>query len=97
MKGPRLPALNITSFDIDDYLVNYVDAMTGFIVNGTLPVNADHYLHLPDWRIRVHRRAPRSQVYLGVAEKPAAFSAAAKYCLGLNGNYHYLALRRTMG
>lgn len=37
--GPRTPALNITGFSSDDYYVNYVDAVTGFLINGTLPVN----------------------------------------------------------
>jgi alkaline phosphatase len=37
--GPRKPAINITGFDNEDFFVNYVDAVTGFIVNGTLPVN----------------------------------------------------------
>jgi alkaline phosphatase len=36
--GPRLPAINITGFDNEDFYVNYVDAVTGFIYNGTLPV-----------------------------------------------------------
>lgn len=43
-KGPRLPALNITGFDNEDFFVNYVDAVTGFIVNGTLPVSVSHFL-----------------------------------------------------
>jgi hypothetical protein len=37
--GPRVPAINITGFDEEDFFVNYVDAVTGFIVNGTLPVS----------------------------------------------------------
>lgn len=37
--GPRLPALNITGFSSNDYYVNYVDAVTGFLINGTLPVS----------------------------------------------------------
>lgn len=36
--GPRVPALNVTGFDSNDYYVNYVDAVTGFVINGTLPV-----------------------------------------------------------
>ena len=37
--GPRIPALNISGFDNEDFFVNYVDAVTWFIVNGTLPVS----------------------------------------------------------
>lgn len=39
--GPRLPALNITGFSNEDFYVNYVDAVTGFLINGTLPVSLD--------------------------------------------------------
>lgn len=38
-KGPRVPAINITGFSSTDFYVNYVDAVTGFVINGTLPVN----------------------------------------------------------
>ena len=41
-KGPRVPAINITGFDNEDFFVNYVDAVTGFIVNGTLPVTVSY-------------------------------------------------------
>lgn len=37
--GPRTPALNITGFSEEDFYVNYVDAVTGFVINGTLPVS----------------------------------------------------------
>ena len=36
--GPRVPASNVTGFDEDDYYVDYKDAVTGFVINGTLPV-----------------------------------------------------------
>ncbi|KAL8871836.1 MAG: hypothetical protein Q9174_002416, partial [Haloplaca sp. 1 TL-2023] len=42
--GPRRPAINTTE-DEDNYIVNYKDAVTGFIVNGTLPVAADQGVH----------------------------------------------------
>ena len=42
--GPRLPASNVTGFEEDDYYVDYKDAVTGFVVNGTLPVTVS----LPD-------------------------------------------------
>ncbi|KAL8957796.1 MAG: hypothetical protein Q9183_005965, partial [Haloplaca sp. 2 TL-2023] len=37
--GPRIPAIN-TTVERDNYIVNYKDAVTGFVVNGTLPVAA---------------------------------------------------------
>lgn len=33
-KGPRIPALNVTGFSSNDYYVNYIDAVTGFMING---------------------------------------------------------------
>lgn len=42
--GPRRPAMNTTE-DEDDYIVNYKDAVTGFVVNGTLPVENDQGVH----------------------------------------------------
>ncbi|RMZ86321.1 hypothetical protein DV736_g6455, partial [Chaetothyriales sp. CBS 134916] len=35
--GPRKPAINITGFDEEHFYVNYKDAVTGFLINGTLP------------------------------------------------------------
>lgn len=43
--GPRVPAVNITGFPANDYYVNYKDAVTGFVVNGTLPVSDDQGVH----------------------------------------------------
>lgn len=43
--GPRAPAVNVTGFPANDYFVNYKDAVSGFIVNGTLPVDADQGVH----------------------------------------------------
>ena len=45
--GPRVPAINITGFDNEDFFVNYVDAVTGFIVNGTLPVSVSSTWQFP--------------------------------------------------
>ncbi|KAI4119698.1 MAG: hypothetical protein LQ338_007243, partial [Usnochroma carphineum] len=42
--GPRIPAVN-TSAAEDNYIVNYKDAVTGFLVNGTLPVNNGQGVH----------------------------------------------------
>lgn len=43
--GPRVPAINITGFPKDDYFVNYKDAVSGFIVNGTLSIENDQGVH----------------------------------------------------
>lgn len=42
--GPRVPATNTTA-DQNDYIVNYKDAVTGFLVNGTLPVDNSQGVH----------------------------------------------------
>ena len=44
--GPRVPAINITGFPVMDYYVSYKDAVTGFLINGTLPVSADQGVHV---------------------------------------------------
>lgn len=43
--GPRLPATNITGRPSNDYYVNYKDAVTGFVINGTLPTNEAQGVH----------------------------------------------------
>lgn len=43
--GPRVPAVNVTGLPPNDYYVNYKDAVTGFVVNGTLPVSDDQGVH----------------------------------------------------
>ncbi|KAL9592862.1 MAG: hypothetical protein Q9219_007716, partial [cf. Caloplaca sp. 3 TL-2023] len=42
--GPREPATNTTEEE-DDYVANPEDAVTGFLVNGTLPVSNDQGVH----------------------------------------------------
>lgn len=42
--GPRLPAIAAAEGK-SDYVVNYKDAVTGFVINGTLPVGADQGVH----------------------------------------------------
>ncbi|KAK5270044.1 hypothetical protein LTR99_008489 [Exophiala xenobiotica] len=80
--GPRLPALNITGFDNDDYYVNYVDAVTGFVVNGTLPVSADQGVHsLTD--VPVFTRGPCQEKFGGVFGNTDIFFGMAD-CLGLS-------------
>ncbi|KIX09312.1 uncharacterized protein Z518_00391 [Rhinocladiella mackenziei CBS 650.93] len=80
--GPRLPALNITGFDEEDFYVNYVDAVTGFIVNGTLPVEADQGVHsLTD--VPVFTRGPCTDLFGGVYGNIDIFFGMAE-CLGLS-------------
>ncbi|RMZ84081.1 hypothetical protein DV737_g1251, partial [Chaetothyriales sp. CBS 132003] len=62
--GPRTPAINITGFDEDDFYVNYKDAVTGFLINGTLPVSADQGVHsLTD--VPVFAQGPRASTKMG--------------------------------
>lgn len=42
--GPRVPATNTTAQQ-NDYIVNYKDAVTGFLINGTLPVENSQGVH----------------------------------------------------
>ncbi len=43
--GPRVPAINVTGKPRDDYYVNYKDAVTGFVSNGTLPTDLNQGVH----------------------------------------------------
>jgi len=80
--GPRVPAINVTGFDNDDYYVNYVDAVTGFIVNGTLPVSADQGVHsLTD--VPVFAQGPCQNNFGGVYGNIDIFYGMAA-CLGLS-------------
>lgn len=80
--GPRVPALNITGFDDEDFYVNYVDAVTGFIVNGTLPVAADQGVHsLTD--VPVFAQGPCQMDFVGVYNSIDVFYKMAA-CLGLS-------------
>lgn len=79
--GPRKPAINITGFDNDDYYVNYVDAVTGFLINGTLPVEADQGVHsLTD--VPVFAQGPCQELFSGVYNNIDIFFNIAE-CLGL--------------
>lgn len=63
--GPRRPATNITGFPSDDYYVDYVDSVTGFIVNGTLPTDQAQGVHsLTD--VPVFARGPCQELFGGV-------------------------------
>jgi hypothetical protein len=62
--GPRLPTVNVTGFPSDDFYVNYKDAVTGFVVNGTLPVEADQGVHsLTD--VPVFAMGPCQELFAG--------------------------------
>ncbi|ETN44615.1 uncharacterized protein HMPREF1541_10285 [Cyphellophora europaea CBS 101466] len=79
--GPRRPAINVTGFDEEDFYVNYVDAVTGFIVNGTLPVDADQGVHsLTD--VPVFAQGPCQELFGGVYNNIDIFFGMAE-CLGL--------------
>lgn len=79
--GPRVPAINITGFPKDDNYVNYKDAVSGFIVNGTLPVEADQGVHsLTD--VPVFARGPCQEVFGGVYNSIDIFFGMAE-CFGL--------------
>ena len=81
-EGPRLPAINLTGFPIDDFFVNYKDAVTGFVVNGTLPVSADQGVHsLTD--VPVFAQGPCQELFGGVYGNIDIFFGMAE-CLGLS-------------
>jgi alkaline phosphatase len=79
--GPRKPALNITGFDDEDFYVNYVDAVTGFIVNGTLPVDRNQGVHsLTD--VPVFATGPCAELFGGVYNSIDIFFGIST-CLGM--------------
>ncbi|KAL9603093.1 MAG: hypothetical protein Q9179_002336 [Wetmoreana sp. 5 TL-2023] len=78
--GPRLPAVN-TSAAEDNYIVNYKDAVSGFLVNGTLPVNNAQGVHsLTD--VPVFAQGPCQEMFGGVYNNIDVFFNMAA-CLGL--------------
>jgi len=79
--GPRVPAANVSGFPATDYFVNYVDAVTGFVVNGTLPTSADQGVHsLTD--VPVFARGPCQEMFGGVYGNIDVFFGMAA-CFGL--------------
>lgn len=79
--GPRKPAVNITGFPSNDYFVNYKDAVSGFIVNGTLPTDADQGVHsLTD--VPVFASGPCQEFFGGVYNNIDIFYGLAN-CFGL--------------
>ncbi|QIX01551.1 hypothetical protein AMS68_007068 [Peltaster fructicola] len=80
--GPRLPAVNVTGFPANDYYVNYKDAVTGFVVNGTLPPSADQGVHsLTD--VPIFATGPCHELFRGVMNSIDIFYHMAD-CLGLS-------------
>jgi alkaline phosphatase len=80
----RVPALNVTGFSSNDYYVNYIDAVTGFVVNGTLPVSADQGVHsLTD--VPVFAQGPCQNAFGGVYNNIDIFYNIAT-CLRLQRN-----------
>jgi alkaline phosphatase len=82
--GVRVPALNVTGFSSNDYYVNYIDAVTGFLINGTLPVSADQGVHsLTD--VPVFAQGPCQSAFGGVYNNVDIFYNIAT-CLRLQRN-----------
>lgn len=82
--GPRLPAVNVTGFPPNDYFVNYKDAVSGFVVNGTLPVDADQGVHsLTD--VPVFAVGPCQEVFGGESSPPLFFLFLARICGWVEG------------
>ncbi|KAL2036475.1 hypothetical protein N7G274_010810 [Stereocaulon virgatum] len=79
--GPRVPAVNITGFPSNDYYFDYKDAVSGFIVNGTLPVNDNQGVHsLTD--VPVFARGPCQEMF-GECTITSTFFFGMADCLGL--------------
>lgn len=78
--GPRSPAKNLTA--PKDYYVNPEDAVSGFVVNGTLPVENDQGVHsLTD--VPVFAMGPCQELFGGVYNNVDIFYGMAE-CLGLS-------------
>ncbi|KAL8754392.1 MAG: hypothetical protein Q9184_005129 [Pyrenodesmia sp. 2 TL-2023] len=81
--GPRVPTMNTTA-DQDNYVFNYKDAVTGFVSNGTLPLDAATGVHsLTD--VPVFAEGPCQELFGGVYNNIDIFFNMAA-CLGLARN-----------
>ncbi len=79
--GPRVPASNSTP---GDYYVDYKDAVSGFVINGTLPVDQDQGVHsLTD--VPVFAQGPCQEMFGGVYNNIDIFFGMAN-CFGLARN-----------
>jgi alkaline phosphatase len=80
--GPRAAATNITGYLANNYFVNPADAVTGFVVNGTLPTSNSQGVHsLTD--VPVFAQGPCSEIFGGVYSSIDVFYKMAE-CLGLS-------------
>lgn len=80
--GPRTPATNITGYPSNDYYVNYKDAVTGFIVNGTLSTDEAQGVHsLTD--VPIFAMGPCQELFGGVYGNVDIFFKMSE-CLGLS-------------
>ncbi|KAJ5375015.1 Alkaline phosphatase-like alpha/beta/alpha [Penicillium concentricum] len=78
-EGPRTPAVKDTKHG---YVANYKDAVSGFMVNGTIPVDAAQGVHsLTD--VPVFARGPCQELFGGVYSSIDIFFNMAE-CLGLS-------------
>lgn len=76
--GPRVPASNSTP---SDYYVDYKDAVSGFVINGTLPLDQDQGVHsLTD--VPVFAQGPCQEMFGGVYNNIDIFFGMAN-CFGL--------------
>ncbi|KAI9672545.1 MAG: hypothetical protein M1817_003311 [Caeruleum heppii] len=90
--GPRVPAINQTR---NDYTVNYVDAPTGYVINGSLPVSADQGVHsLTD--VPVFAMGPCQELFGGVYDSTDIFFGIAN-CLGLGRSSNMTVKGNGMG
>lgn len=77
--GPRTPAVESSSHGV---VANYKDAVTGFSVNGTLPLDSDQGVHsLTD--VPVFAQGPCQELFGGVYNSVDVFFYMAE-CLGLS-------------
>ncbi|KAI1832631.1 hypothetical protein DTO006G1_1671 [Penicillium roqueforti] len=82
-EGPRTPATKDTK---KGYVANYKDAVSGFMVNGTLPLDAGQGVHsLTD--VPVFARGPCQELFGGVYSSIDIFFNMAE-CLGLSEAKH---------
>ncbi|EAU35831.1 hypothetical protein ATEG_04029 [Aspergillus terreus NIH2624] len=76
--GPRTPAMPLQS---DNYVANYKDAVTGFLVNGTLGLDQPQGVHsLTD--VPVYAQGPCQELFAGTYNSIDIFYSMAE-CLGL--------------
>lgn len=79
--SPRTPSVNLTN-EPKEYYANYKDAVSGFLINGTLPVDTDQGVHsLTD--VPVFVQGPCQELFGGVYNSVDIFFNMAE-CLGLS-------------